>query len=50
MRIFREQAGVISEGPAWVAIAGGYLYIADTPWNLVLVLIFEWKHDRHLVG
>jgi hypothetical protein len=50
MVIKKEQAGVISEGPCWVAIGGGYLYIADTLLGLFWMVLTEWKNDRHLAG
>jgi hypothetical protein len=50
MRIFKEKAGVISEGRCWICVSNGYLYIEDTLLKLLWVLITEWKHDKHLVG
>ena len=49
MRIFQEEAGVISENPVWVCVCEGYLYIADTLESLIEVLNTEWKADKHLV-
>lgn len=48
LRVFKEKPGVISEGPCWVALEPGYLYIADTLCGLVFQLVFERHHDRHL--
>lgn len=50
VRIFKEKAGVIGEKEVWVALSPGYLYTADTLWQLVKILIFEWENDQHLVG
>lgn len=49
-RIFREKAGVISEGPVWVCIHRPYLYTADTLFQLLMLIFREWEDDRHLVG
>lgn len=50
MKIYREKAGVISEGPAWVCIDLCWMYTADTLWFLLWTLVTEWRHDRHLCG
>lgn len=50
MRIFKENAGVISPEECWVCIHGPYMYVADTLEGLVQVLNTEWEWDRHLVG
>lgn len=50
MHIYKEKAGVISEGPVWVCIHDGYLYTADTLEGLIKVLNEEWEHDKYLVG
>lgn len=50
MKVWKEPAGVISELPVWCCYSDGYLYIADTLLQLLLVMIKEWQHDRHLVG
>lgn len=51
--LFKEDAGVISEGEVWVfwLYGGGcWMYCDDTlPKTLWLVLRF-WKDDRFLVG
>ena len=50
MKIFLEDAGVISKESIWVCIHGGYMYTADTLEHLVGVLDTEWQLDKHLVG
>lgn len=50
MRIFEEEAGVISSNKIWVCICEGYLYTADTLKELIELLNTEWKQDRHLIG
>jgi hypothetical protein len=50
MKIFREKGGVISEDPIWVCFSGPYMYTADTLWQLLKIVVKEWKNDRHLIG
>lgn len=46
----RQKAGVISEDPCWVFYHAGYLYTAPNWVRLLVVVLREWKHDRHLAG
>ena len=49
IKIFKEKAGVISRNPCWVAIEGGcYLYVADSFFGLLWLMLTEWRHDRHI--
>lgn len=50
MRIFKQKAGVISENDVWVAIHDAYLYTDDSLLGLIKIILFEWKHDKHLAG
>lgn len=50
MKIFHQEAGVISKEPVWVCIHDSYLYIEDTLPRLVWKVITEWKNDKHIVG
>ena len=50
MKIFKEEAGVISPEEVWICICEGYMYLEDTLELLVDLLNNEWKHDRHLIG
>lgn len=50
MNLWREAAGVVSEGPCWCFCQGGFLYIEDTLVKLLWVIATEWHDDRHLVG
>ena len=50
MKIYKEKAGVISEKPIWMCWHRCWLYTADSFLSLIIILITEWKHDRHLVG
>ena len=50
MRIFEQAGGLISEEPVWICIHDGYMYIADTLFELVKILNSEWEHDKHIVG
>jgi hypothetical protein len=49
--IFKEKANVVSPKPSWVFIdLDGYIYIESTFLQLLKTVVFEWHHDRHLVG
>jgi len=50
MKIFREKPGIISEDACWVGLHDCYLYVEDTLVELLVTILTEWKHDRHLVG
>ena len=50
MRIFKEDAGVISDEACWVCIHKGYLYTAATLEELIEVLNIEWEDDKHFIG
>ena len=50
MTIFKEKAGVISKDPVWVCIDSGYLYTAPTLFKLIVILVTEWRNDKHMVG
>jgi len=50
VRIFKEQAGVISKGPCWVAFVGPYMHTGDTLILLLKDIITCWRSDAALVG
>lgn len=50
MKVFKEKAGVISENPVWIMLHDGYIYTGDTLLKLLILVIREYKHDRHMVG
>jgi hypothetical protein len=50
MKIFKEEANIISIKPVWVCIHNNYLYIASNLFSLFYKLLFEWNDDKHLVG
>ena len=51
LHIFWSPPGDISLLGCWCCLArGGYLYIGLTLWELLYVMITEWRADRHLVG
>lgn len=50
MRLFRERAGVISPGPCWVLFADSHMYTHESLFGLAVLVIREWRHDRHLIG
>lgn len=50
MKIFREKAGVISEGPVWVCKYSCYLHASRSLLALIWNVLTEYKHDRHIVG
>lgn len=50
MRIYKEQAGVISEGEVWVCMCDCFMYTADTLEELVDVLNTKWRHESQIVG
>ena len=50
-RLFREQAGVIAPGRAWVCIdPEGYIYIADSLPGCLWSVLRYWRADSHLAG
>lgn len=49
MKLFRENAGIISKDPVWVCIHGSYLHIEDTLLALLLDVIFHYHSDHNLV-
>lgn len=50
-KFYREKAGVISENKMWVFIDNhGYLYVDEYLFRLAIVVLTQWKNDRHLVG
>lgn len=50
MVIFKERAGIVGPHGVWVCFHGCWMYTGDTFLDLLLVMISEWKSDRHLVG
>jgi len=50
MKIFKEKAGIISPNSVWVCINKEYLYVSSNFFSLLLMLLFEWNDDKHLVG
>lgn len=49
IRLFREDAGVISYEPCWVCLWGDYMYSAPTFIGLLKVIMVEWGNEKHLV-
>lgn len=50
-KLYREKAGVISQRKMWVFIdSKGYLYLDESLIRLIIVVVREWRNDRHLVG
>lgn len=50
MRLWKERAGVISEGPCWVFMQECWLYTSTNMFNLIWIVATQWHSDRHLVG
>ena len=50
MKIFKDTTRQIAPMDIWVCIHEGYLYIGETPDDLLWILANEWEHDKHLVG
>lgn len=50
MKIFKEQAGVITKDECWVCLCDCYMYMADTLEQLIEVLNTEWEDDKHLIA
>jgi hypothetical protein len=50
--LFKEKAGVISLSDIYVFydFNGAWLYTHESLWGLLKQIIFEWRHDRHIVG
>ena len=49
--IFKERAGVISEGTCWVAFRkGGYMYATNTLLGMIWELVFYWDDEGNLIG
>ena len=48
----REKAGVISALPIYILYDTryGYMYEGFTLWQLLKVVLKEWKNDKHLIG
>jgi hypothetical protein len=50
-KLIHEKPGVISEEKVWVFTDNrGYMYIDESLIRLLLIIITEWKSDRHLIG
>lgn len=47
---FREEPGVISDGPCWCIMYKGYFYVEETIPRLLRLVLTQWNDDRHLVG
>lgn len=50
LKIFKQEAGVISEEPVWVCIESCWLYIDKSLFRLLVKVWKEWRNDRHIVG
>lgn len=50
MKLFREKPGVISPGPCWVCFYDCYMHCNESLFWLLVEVVLEYKHDRHLVG
>lgn len=50
MKFWKEKPGVISESSIWVCSYSCYLHIHESLIRLILEVITQYKHDRHLVG
>lgn len=50
MKIWKETPGIISEGKCWCAAYGCWLHIEDSLFKLIINVIKEYKHDKHMVG
>ena len=50
IKIYREQAGVISEKAVWVCIYDGYMVINDDLSDLFNYLANNWKNEQDLIG
>lgn len=46
--LFREEAGVISEGPCWVLFYDIYAHYNESLIKLLIQAVREYKHDNHL--
>ena len=48
----KEKAGVISALPVYLLYDTryGYMYEGFTLWQLLKVVLKEWKNDKHLIG
>lgn len=48
--IFKEKAGVVSEGPIWICFEREFMYMAPTLLGLIWQVITEWRNERYMVG
>lgn len=49
MKIFKEKPNIISEKAVWVCFSHEYMYISETLFGLLYIILSEWKHDTHLI-
>ncbi len=50
MKLIKLKAGEISEKPIWSFFHGSYLYTHENLFRLILLVITEYRSDRHLIG
>lgn len=50
MKIYKEQAGVISDEPIWVCWHSCYLYGYPTLIGLIIKMIKEWNDESNMIG
>ncbi len=50
MKIFKEEADVISNYPIWVCIDKCWMYTDESLLRLLWIIITEYKHNKHLIG
>jgi|HubBroStandDraft_3_1064219.scaffolds.fasta_scaffold14983_4 hypothetical protein len=50
MRLFLSKPGEICKERMWVFIESYYIYTSPTLISLIILVIKEWRNDRHLVG
>lgn len=50
MKLFYQEAGVISENPLWIFLYDGYMYSHPTFFGLIWVIITQWKNTNNMIG
>jgi hypothetical protein len=51
LSIYKEKSGIISKDSIWICIdIMGYLYTSKYLLKLLMLIITEWRQDRHLIG
>lgn len=48
--IFKEKAGVISEGPLWICFHSCWMYTGESFLKLLYNIVKFWKSDRNIIG